>query len=91
MFMTGGYIAAPVAIAARRHQVPIVIFLPDVEPGSSIRLAIPWLAIHCLHDRWFSSVFVPAEKWLLPAIRSGRIFARRATCFRELKHWPVLI
>ncbi|HEY1409810.1 MAG TPA: UDP-N-acetylglucosamine--N-acetylmuramyl-(pentapeptide) pyrophosphoryl-undecaprenol N-acetylglucosamine transferase [Promineifilum sp.] len=37
MFMTGGYVSAPVAVAARRNQVPIVVYLPDVEPGSSIR------------------------------------------------------
>lgn len=30
MFMTGGYMAAPVALAARRHGIPIVIYLPDV-------------------------------------------------------------
>src|SRR5690606_11651324 len=41
MFMTGGYVAAPVALAARRHGVPIVIYLPDVEPGSTIRLIVP--------------------------------------------------
>jgi UDP-N-acetylglucosamine--N-acetylmuramyl-(pentapeptide) pyrophosphoryl-undecaprenol N-acetylglucosamine transferase len=64
MFMTGGYVAAPVAIAARRHQVPIVIFLPDVEPGSSIRLAIPLAkSIACTTEG--SRQFVPAQKMVV--------------------------
>jgi undecaprenyldiphospho-muramoylpentapeptide beta-N-acetylglucosaminyltransferase len=37
LFMTGGYVNAPVAIAAWLRRVPSVIFLPDVEPGMSIR------------------------------------------------------
>ncbi len=64
MFMTGGYVAAPVSLAARRHKVPIVIYLPDVEPGSSIRLAIPMARrIACTTDG--SRQFVPAEKMVV--------------------------
>ncbi len=39
--MTGGYMAAPVTVAARLHGVPISIYLPDVEPGSSIKFVMP--------------------------------------------------
>lgn len=61
MFMTGGYMAAPVALAARRHGIPIVIYLPDVEPGSSIRFAVPMARrIACTTDG--SAAFVPQEK-----------------------------
>ena len=61
MFMTGGYVAAPVAVAARRHKVPIVIYLPDVEPGSSIRFVVPMARrIACTTDG--SRAYVPAEK-----------------------------
>lgn len=41
MLMTGGYMAAPVTVAARMTKTPIVIYLPDVEPGQSIRFALP--------------------------------------------------
>lgn len=38
LFMTGGYVNVPVALAARLRRVPAAIFLPDVEPGSAIKL-----------------------------------------------------
>lgn len=64
MLMTGGYMAAPVALAARRHGVPIVIFLPDVEPGSAIKAAMPLAhKVACTTD--LSAEFVPAQKMIV--------------------------
>lgn len=64
MLMTGGYVAAPVALAARLHHVPIVIYLPDVEPGSSIRFALPLAhKIACTTDG--SAAYVPAAKMVV--------------------------
>jgi UDP-N-acetylglucosamine--N-acetylmuramyl-(pentapeptide) pyrophosphoryl-undecaprenol N-acetylglucosamine transferase len=37
LFMTGGYVNAPVSAAAWIRRVPSVIYLPDVEPGMAIR------------------------------------------------------
>lgn len=64
MFMTGGYVAAPVALAARLHDVPIGIYLPDVEPGSSIKLAMP-LAKKVACTTEGSRAYVPAQKMVL--------------------------
>ncbi len=81
MFMTGGYVAAPAAFAARRHRVPIVIYLPDVEPGSAIRLAVRLASrIACTTEG--SRAFVPAEKMVVtgypvrPEIRAARSLTR---------------
>lgn len=64
MLMTGGYVAAPTALAARRHRVPIVIYLPDVEPGATIRTTVPLASrIACTTDG--SAEFVPLTKMVV--------------------------
>lgn len=37
LFVTGGYTAIPVAAACRMARVPILVYLPDIEPGSAVR------------------------------------------------------
>ena len=37
MLTTGGFVAAPVAVACKLRRVPIVLFLPDVEPGQAVK------------------------------------------------------
>jgi len=64
MFMTGGYMSVPVALAARLHKVPIVIYLPDVEPGSAIKTVVPWAkTVACTTD--LSQEFVSAAKMVV--------------------------
>jgi UDP-N-acetylglucosamine--N-acetylmuramyl-(pentapeptide) pyrophosphoryl-undecaprenol N-acetylglucosamine transferase len=37
LFITGGYVCAPVSIAAHQAGIPILIYLPDIEPGQAIK------------------------------------------------------
>jgi len=36
LFLTGGYIAAPVALAGRK--IPSLLFVPDIEPGLALKM-----------------------------------------------------
>lgn len=64
LFMTGGYVAAPVALAARLHSVPICIYLPDVEPGSAIKAVMRWAKkVACTTAG--SSAYVPAYQMVV--------------------------
>lgn len=37
IFSTGGWVSFPVTLAAWLRRVPVVIYLPDVEPGATIK------------------------------------------------------
>lgn len=37
VFVTGGFVTAPVAVAAWLRRVPIVMYLPDIEPGLALQ------------------------------------------------------
>jgi UDP-N-acetylglucosamine--N-acetylmuramyl-(pentapeptide) pyrophosphoryl-undecaprenol N-acetylglucosamine transferase len=37
LFVTGGYVCVPVTLAARWAGVPVIIYLPDIEPGWAIK------------------------------------------------------
>lgn len=61
LFLTGGYVNAPVALAAKLRRVPSAIYLPDVEPGAAIKRIQPLVdKIACTSEA--SAEFLPVKK-----------------------------
>jgi len=44
VFSTGGYVSFPVTLAASRRKVPLVIYLPDLDPGWAVRVSVRFAA-----------------------------------------------
>lgn len=61
LLTTGGYVSVPVALAARLGSVPIVVYLPDIEPGLSVR-GVARLATQIAVTVEDSRAFLPAHK-----------------------------
>jgi len=61
LLMTGGYSNAPVALAAWGRRVPMIIFLPDIEPGLAIK-TLSRLATHVACTAEQSKAYLPPGK-----------------------------
>ncbi len=61
LFVTGGYASVPVALAAWVLRVPILLYLPDIEPGLAVRF-IARLATRIGATGEDSRAFLPAHK-----------------------------
>jgi UDP-N-acetylglucosamine--N-acetylmuramyl-(pentapeptide) pyrophosphoryl-undecaprenol N-acetylglucosamine transferase len=61
LFATGGYASIPAALAAWALRVPILVYLPDIEPGLAVRL-IGLLASRVAVTVEDSEAYFPARK-----------------------------
>jgi len=61
LFATGGYASVPVALAAWTLRVPILVYLPDIEPGWAVRF-VACLAARVAVTVDDSRAYFPARK-----------------------------
>lgn len=61
LFVTGGYTAIPVALACWLARVPVLVYLPDIEPGAAVR-AVGKLAAAIAVTAEDSRAFFPNRK-----------------------------
>jgi UDP-N-acetylglucosamine--N-acetylmuramyl-(pentapeptide) pyrophosphoryl-undecaprenol N-acetylglucosamine transferase len=62
--LTGGYTNGPVALAAWERHLPMVIFLPDIEPGLAIRV-LSRLATRVACTAEASKAYLPPSKMVV--------------------------
>jgi UDP-N-acetylglucosamine--N-acetylmuramyl-(pentapeptide) pyrophosphoryl-undecaprenol N-acetylglucosamine transferase len=61
LLTTGGFVAGPVAVACWLRRVPIVVYLPDVEPGQAVKF-VARLATKIAVTTDESTKYFPASK-----------------------------
>lgn len=91
IFVTGGYVSAPVVLAGRIKEVPVVIYLPDIVPGLAIR-SLAQLATRLAVSLEASSQYLPADKVVVTGypVRSEFYTTDRAEAVRNLDLDPEL-
>lgn len=79
ILLTGGWVGLPVALAGWIRRIPILIYLPDIEPGLTIRM-LKRFASRIAVTTEDSRAFFPAQKVIVTGypIRSVIASAARA-------------
>ncbi len=87
--LTGGWANLPLALAARSLAVPIVIFLPDIEPGLTIK-ALQRFAARIATTVGESAKYFPAGKSVVTGypLQGNRLAATRAGALKRFELDP---
>jgi UDP-N-acetylglucosamine--N-acetylmuramyl-(pentapeptide) pyrophosphoryl-undecaprenol N-acetylglucosamine transferase len=75
LLTTGGYVSGPVALAASWQRVPILVFVPDIEPAQSIK-TVARLATRIAVTVEDSRAFLPADKVVVTGYPLGERITR---------------
>ena len=84
MLTTGGFVSAPVAVACWLRRVPILLYLPDIEPGLAVKFVAKFATkIGVTTDD--SIKYFPARKTIVTGYptRSGLAQADRLAAIRR--------
>jgi len=85
VLFTGGFIAIPVAVAAWLQRIPIVVYLPDIEPALSVRV-LGWFAQCIAATTEASRIYFNARKFVVtgyPVRRALLAYSADLTEFRD--------
>jgi UDP-N-acetylglucosamine--N-acetylmuramyl-(pentapeptide) pyrophosphoryl-undecaprenol N-acetylglucosamine transferase len=86
MLTTGGFVSAPVAVACWLRRVPILLYLPDIEPGLAVKFVARFARkIGVTTDD--SVRYFPARKTIVTGYptRTGLAQADRAAAIRKFE------
>ncbi len=86
MLSTGGYGSFPPSVAARMLRLPLVVFLPDIEPGLAVR-AESWLATRIAAATEATLPRLPAAKSVVTGYPVRAAFATPRERAREALGW----
>ncbi len=86
VFSTGGYGSFPPSVAARILRLPLVVFLPDVEPGLAVRIEVR-LATRVATATEAALPQLPREKTLVTGYPVRQAFAGSRAASRSALGW----
>lgn len=99
LFVTGGYVCVPVALAARQAGIPGLIYLPDIEPGLAIKFLSRFVDRVAVTTKETVQFFKPGQAvvtgypvrddLLVDSTQEAKADARRQLGLEE--HWPVML
>lgn len=75
LITTGGYVSAPVAVAAWLRRIPILLYLPDIEPGQAVKF-VARLAARIGVTVEASRQYLPARKVVVTGYPLGERVTR---------------
>jgi UDP-N-acetylglucosamine--N-acetylmuramyl-(pentapeptide) pyrophosphoryl-undecaprenol N-acetylglucosamine transferase len=86
LFVTGGYTAIPVALVCWLRRVPVLVYLPDIEPGSAVK-AVARFATVVAVTAAESQTFFPNRRVVVTGypVRSGMAAASRVDAVTHFK------
>jgi UDP-N-acetylglucosamine--N-acetylmuramyl-(pentapeptide) pyrophosphoryl-undecaprenol N-acetylglucosamine transferase len=99
LFVTGGYVCGPVVWAAARHDVPVIIYLPDITPGLGVQRLARYAAAIAVsfpevipHFQGYDALVVDTGYPVRPELRQRSMTKTQARlAFRLLPHVPTLL
>jgi UDP-N-acetylglucosamine--N-acetylmuramyl-(pentapeptide) pyrophosphoryl-undecaprenol N-acetylglucosamine transferase len=91
VLVTGGYVSVPVTVAAWRNRIPVIVYLPDLEPGWAVRFLSRFAERVAVSFDQVCRFFPAGKVWVSGyPVRAGLLHADRAAGYEALDLDPAL-